>query len=168
MVSLFAIFGSLLSLSATCVDESASQLGFGASAALQEVAQERRIPEPSVGAVLILIRQEACDLMEGHPRLWEDTRRAIEAECSSVVMLPGQGEPDYLRAAVAPISQRAPSIVAMAWAVENDAGQVQHVFLVADGAEALRVVSPGFGREGPVKSSCERSPMSLAVPGAGG
>ena len=168
MVSSFVIFGLLFSQSATCVDENASQMGLAASAALQEIAEERGVPEPSAGAVLLLIRQEACDLLEGQPRLWESTRRAIEAECSRVVLLPGLNESDYLRAAAAPISESVPSIVAIAWAVGNDSGNVHHVFLVADGAEALRVVSPGFGREGSSESSCEHSPVALVGPADGG
>lgn len=140
--------------------------GWTASAALQELAEERGLAEHQVGAVAILWRGEACDLLNQDADLLPETVQAIEHECQQIIYLPLASEGEYFGAISGAIGQRNPTLVTLAWAEHlKESGRTQHVFLVTDGADAVRVVSAGFGREGETSASCEQSPWSLAATG---
>jgi hypothetical protein len=138
--------------------------GWTASAALEEMAEERGVSEHGVGAVLILWREEACDVLAQNLDLLPETEQALEAECRRVINLRPGTEKQYIEAARQPIRTRKPSLVSLAWALPDDSGgPSSHVFLVADGASSVRVTSPGYGRKGKVDSTCGASPWALAA-----
>lgn len=133
--------------------------GWTASAALQELAEERGLAEHQVGAVAILWRGEACEVLDLDADLLPETIQALERECQQVLHLPQSYEEDYLQAVGAALKQRSPSLVTLAWAEHReDQGRTRHVFLVTDGTEAVRVESAGYGRQGETSASCVQSP----------
>lgn len=130
-----------------------------ASARIEEIAEEKRIPENEVGAVLLLWRQEACDLLDGQPRLLDETLAAIENECLKEVVLPRGDESTYVSRARQPVLDRDADVVAFAWAEPPKNGlPLQHITIATKGGQALRIVSPGFGRKGEAATSCIRNP----------
>lgn len=164
MKALILMFGITLVTEVPCPLMDKAKAGWTASAALEEIAQERGAGEHSVGAVLILWREDACDALEQRFDLLPQTQRALEDECRQVIHLPAGTEAQYLEAARRPIQDRQPTLVSLAWATPPASGRsALHTFLVADGANALRVTSPGYGRLGKTSSECVASPWALAA-----
>jgi hypothetical protein len=133
--------------------------GWVGSAALEELAQKRGLPESDVGAVLILRRDEACEVLEQQLNLLPETKQAIESECQQFIYLAPSSEEQYISAAEGYLHDRQPTLVSLAWALKGvDDTPPVHVVLVADGASAVRLSSPGYGRKGPSTSTCVASP----------
>ena len=164
MLAVLLLAGSTLAAPAQCPLSSKAQTGLTASAALEEIAEERGVSEYSVGAVLILWREDACEALAQDLELLPETKQALDAERQQVIYLPAGEEKQYIEAARQPIRSRKPSLVSLAWALPGvSGGPLSHVFLVADGASSLRVTSPGYGRKGKVHSTCGASPWALAA-----
>ncbi|MBD8528297.1 hypothetical protein [Pseudomarimonas arenosa] len=168
MITGFSIF--LWALSASpCQLEDERRIGALASAHIVEVAQKRNLPETEVGAVLILMRRDACSLLEHHAELYETTRTAIESECQHVTMFPFESEAQAIKAALGHVQERKPDLVVLAWAVASErAGEFKHVAIISEGTKALRTVAPSFGTAGETEESCISNPWPLAATSYGG
>lgn len=164
MNELVLMLGITLFTPIQCPLADKAQAGWTAAVALQELAQQRGASEEHVGAVLLLWREDACDILGQHLDLLPQTQRALEQECRHLVYLPAGTEAQYIEAARQPIAERLPTLVSLAWAARQTVhGPIRHTHLVADGAASLRVRSPGYGRPGKVSSECGASPWALAV-----
>ena len=105
-------------------------------AALSERAHALHVEEPDAGAVLLMWREEACELASKGARLLESTQKALNDECLQVVPLSAGTEEQYLEAAKAAAVKRQPTMVSMAWATK--ARQRSHIAIVTDGASGMR------------------------------
>ena len=169
MLTLVAVLSSVLSVDA-CSDEEFLASGALASAALQEIAQQRGITELQAGGVLVTWRREACNLLDGDPVLFDATRSAIELECRQVDALPNGDEQAYVDASRKIIEVRSPDLVALVWATpsQSSLAGTEHIYIVTDGATAVRASLLGYGREGAMRSTCINSPWPLAATKFGG
>ena len=124
--------------------------GWTATLALSELRDEHG--EKDVGAAMLLWREDACDLLDGSPDLFDETERAIERECMQAIALPYGSEDDLIDAAKkAWFGDRKPSLISLAW--DTSAGGA---FLISDNLYHLLVRHPGYGMPGAVSVDCGR------------
>lgn len=145
-----ALWWSLLALAGTDCDALETRLGgaWWASAGVQELAQERRVAEHEVGAVLMLYDESACERLDGtDPEQSAAERAVLEQRCRIVVPLAPASEAEYLDTARKAAARATPTLVALAWAVAPVNGPAgRHVLVVGDAHATLRVLAPGYGR----------------------
>ena len=161
-VLLFVMLGATGASGCALAQSEQASLGATVSAALIERAQEHSVPEHRVGALAVLQREDACDLLTQGADLLPETERALEQECSWLIPLAPGTEAEYLAALRTPIVKRRPTLVSVAWAERSETAS-WHVVLVADGVDAVRIIWPGYGRVGAGRVTCERSPWPLAA-----
>jgi len=107
-----------------------------ALAALSERAHTLHVEEADAGAMLLMWREEACELASKDARLLESTQKALSDECLQVVPLGAGTETQHLEAAKSAAVKRQPTVVAMAWA--SKAPRTQRVAIITDGASGMR------------------------------
>ena len=122
--------------------------GWHATLALSELREEGG--EENVGAAMLLWREEACDLLDGSPDLFDETEMAIERECLQAVALPLGSEDDFIAAARrAWFGDRKPSLISLAWDTPTGGA-----FLISDNLYHLAVRHPGYGKSGDLEVDC--------------
>lgn len=134
-----------------------------ASIAIQELAQEKNIKETEVGAILMVWRMEACELLNQNAELYSETVDAIEKECSTLIQLNGNNEKEYVEDARKHLTwHKNPSHVVIGWAINiQNTNQQIHTVIASDGVEAIRAEYPGFGRDGETIVECVKSPIKI-------
>jgi len=99
MFNALFLVSATLAAQAECPLSEKASAGWAASAALEELAQKRGVLESKVGAVLILRRDEACEILEQQRNLLAETKQAIENECQQFIFLAPGSEQQYMSAA---------------------------------------------------------------------
>ncbi len=134
-----------------------------ASIAIQELAQEKNIKETEVGAILMVWRMEACELLDENAHLYPETVDAIDKECSKLIRLNGRNEKEYIEDARKHLSwHKDPSHVVLAWAQKvKNVKSPAHNVIATDGVEAISVKYPGYGYDGETKVECIKQPNRI-------
>lgn len=150
-------FKSLIFIAATingnydeCPLDEHISAGWHATLALSELREEEG--EETVGAAMLLWREEACDLLDGSPDLLDETVMAIKRECLQAVALPFGSEDDFIAAARrAWFGDRKPSLISLAWDTPTGGA-----FVITDGHFRLTAQHSGYGEPGDIEVDCGR------------
>ena len=142
---------------ASCEPKALLGYGWMTSARLEELADERVISEADAPAILILWAPEVCKIIanseeQGNAPVHEPQ------ECAEIVELKAVTGKTLAELASEKILGSKREVASLVWVKPNGKDQLVHHIVVASPDGAIKLVHPGYGRDGAVEPMCIVNP----------